>query len=44
VNAIDAAIRGLHEVRQRLTGEIRASYDASAARVDALLRGRGDQD
>jgi len=44
IDAIDAALRGLHEVRQRLIGEIRASDDASAARADALLeRLQGDQ-
>ncbi len=44
VDAVDAALRELHEVRQRLTGEIRASDDASAARADELLeRLRGDQ-
>ena len=44
VDAIDAMLRALHEVRQRLTGEIRAADDASAARADALLeRLRGDQ-
>ena len=44
VDAIDAALRGLHEIRQRLVGEIRASDDASAARADALLEQlRGDR-
>ena len=37
VDTIDAALRALHQVRQRLTDEIRASDDASAARADALL-------
>jgi hypothetical protein len=41
MDAIDAALRDL---RARLVGEIRASDDAAAPRVDALLRGRGDQD
>ncbi len=40
VDAIDVALRELHQVRQRLIGEIRASDDASAARVDRLLRHR----
>ncbi len=44
MDAIDAALRELHAVRQRLTDEIRASDDATAARADALLeRLRGDQ-
>ena len=38
MDAIDAALRGLQEVRQRLIGEIRASDDASAARADELLK------
>jgi hypothetical protein len=37
VDAIDAALRELHQIRQRLVGEIRKSDDASAARADALL-------
>ena len=36
-DAIDAALREVHQVRQRLIGELRASDDASAARADALL-------
>ena len=40
MGAVDAAIRELHEVRQRLIGEIRASDDATAARADDLLRGQ----
>ena len=44
VDAIDAALRELHEVRSRLVGEIRDSDDDAAARADALLgRLRGDQ-
>ena len=44
VDAIDAALSGLHEVRARLVGEIRQSDDAAEARADALLeRLRGDQ-
>ena len=39
VDAVDAMLAGLREVRQRLVGEIRASDDASAARADALLAG-----
>ena len=31
-DAVDAALRELHEMRDRLTGEISASDDASAAR------------
>lgn len=37
VDAIDAALRDLHSVRQQLIGEIRDSDDATAARADALL-------
>ncbi len=40
VKAIDGMLKDLHLVRARLIGEIRASDDASAARVDELLRGR----
>jgi hypothetical protein len=40
VDAIDVALRELHAIRTRLTGEIRAADDASAARADALLKGR----
>ena len=44
VDAIDAALRELHAMRARLVGEIRASDDAAAARIDTLLeRLRGDQ-
>ena len=39
MDAIDAALSELHEVRARLVGEIRVSDDALAARADALLRG-----
>jgi hypothetical protein len=39
VDAVDAMLAGLREVRQRLVGEIRASDDASAAWADALLAG-----
>jgi hypothetical protein len=34
---IDAMLRELHAMRSRLVGEIRASDDARAARVDAML-------
>ena len=34
---IDAMLAELHELRARLVSEIRASDDATAARVDALL-------
>jgi hypothetical protein len=37
VDAIDSMLRDPHAVRSRLTGEIRASDDATAERVDALL-------
>jgi hypothetical protein len=44
VDAIDAAIRKLHKIRQKLVSEIRASADATAARVDALLAERAGDD
>ena len=37
MDAIDAALAGLYELRARLVTEIRASDDATAARVDDLL-------
>jgi hypothetical protein len=37
MDAIDAMLRELHGLRSRLVGEIRASDDATAARVDAML-------
>ncbi len=40
VDAIDAMLAGLHDVRARLISEIRRSDDASAARADELLRSR----
>ncbi len=40
VDAIDAMLTNLYLVRGRLTGEVRAADDASAARADALLRRR----
>ncbi len=42
VDAIDAALAGLHAIRARLTTEIRASDDATAIRADKLLAGRAD--
>ena len=41
VDAIDALLRELHEIRHRLIVETRRSDAASAARVDALLAARG---
>ncbi len=38
VDAIDAALRDLHSVRQELITEIRDGDDASAVRADELLR------
>ena len=38
MDAIDAMLAELYELRARLVSEIRASDDASAARADALLR------
>jgi len=40
MDAIDAMVRDLHEIREQLTGEIRDADDATAARVDALLAAR----
>jgi hypothetical protein len=40
MDAIDAALRELHKVRETLVGEIRQRDDAGAARVDALLAAR----
>jgi hypothetical protein len=37
VDAIAAALLGLHEIRSVLVGEIRTSDEATAARADALL-------
>ena len=37
VDAIDATLAGLHGIRARLIGEIRASDDETAVRADALL-------
>jgi hypothetical protein len=41
MDALDAALALLHELRSRLVSEIRASDDQAAARVDALLADRG---
>jgi hypothetical protein len=38
IDAIDVALCELHQIRARLVSEIRASDDATAARVDELLR------
>ncbi len=37
MDSVDAMLAELHELRSRLVGEIRASDDANAARVDAML-------
>jgi len=37
MDIIDKMLAELHQLRSRLTAEIRASDDATAARVDALL-------
>jgi len=37
MDEIDVMLRELHAMRSRLTSEIRASDDASAARADAML-------
>ena len=39
MDAIDTMLAALHAMRSRLVSEIRASDDASAARVDAMLTG-----
>jgi hypothetical protein len=44
MDAIDGMLADLHAMRARLIGEIRASDDAAAARVDALLASRRDDD
>ena len=38
MDEIDAMLRELHQLRARLATEIRAADDATAARVDELLR------
>jgi hypothetical protein len=40
VDAVDAMLASLHQIRAQLASEIRASDDASAARADELLRRR----
>ena len=40
MDALDAALAELYELRARLVGEIRAADDATAARVDELLARR----
>jgi hypothetical protein len=42
VDAIDAMLRDLHQIRARLVSEIRLADDASVARADELLRRGGD--
>jgi hypothetical protein len=42
VDAIDAMLRALHAIRERLITEIRASDDATAVRVDKLLAESAD--
>ena len=37
MDAVDAMLRELHELRARLVSEIRTSDDAAAARADQLL-------
>jgi len=39
MDIIDKMLAELHQLRSRLTAEIRASDDATAARVDAMLVG-----
>jgi thiamine monophosphate kinase len=39
MDVIDGMLADLHAMRSRLVGEIRASDDAFAARVDAMLAG-----
>ena len=40
MDAIDAMLAELHQLRSRLVTEIRAADDATAARVDAMLAGQ----
>jgi hypothetical protein len=42
VDAIDAAIAELHQIRARLVAEIRQADDLAAQRADELLRDGGD--
>jgi hypothetical protein len=44
VDAIDAALRDLYQVRGRLTSEIRQADNATAARADTLLARREDRE
>jgi len=44
IDAIDAAVRELHAIRQRLIDETRQADDVAAARADALLRETRDQE
>ena len=43
MDAIDTMLAELHQLRARLVGEIRASDDATAVRVDELLRSRTER-
>jgi nucleoid-associated protein YejK len=43
MDAIDEMLSELHQMRSRLVGEIRASDDATAARVDAMLADTKDR-
>ena len=40
MDAIDAMVKDLYAMRERLAGEIRASDDANGARVDAMIAAR----
>jgi hypothetical protein len=42
MDTIDGMLAALHKTRQQLVTEIRAYDDATAARVDAMLRERQD--
>ena len=44
IGAIDELLRGLHLMRGRLVGEVRAADAANDARVDRLLAGREERD
>ena len=41
MDALDAVVHELHALRSRLVSEIRASDQASEARLDTLLRREG---
>ena len=43
VDAIDAALRELHSVRQELITQIRTADEATAVRADALLRNHDEE-